>query len=59
MTADLFALNAGTKICSSTRRIPQKKFTDEPVTDEQVAAIYDLIEVGSDDDELPSQCASC
>ena len=46
MTADLFALNADAQDLLFREAHTAKKFTDEPVTDEQVAAIYDLIKWG-------------
>jgi len=46
MTADLFALNADAQDLLFREAHTAKKFTDEPVSDEQVAAIYDLIKWG-------------
>jgi len=46
MTADLFALNADAQDLLFREAHTAKKFTDESVTDEQVAAIYDLIKWG-------------
>jgi 3-hydroxypropanoate dehydrogenase len=46
MSADLFALNADAQDLLFREAHTAKKFTDEPVTDEQVAAIYDLIKWG-------------
>ena len=46
MTADLFALNPDAQDLLFREAHTAKKFTDEPVTDEQVAAIYDLIKWG-------------
>lgn len=46
MTADLFALNADAQDLLFREAHTAKKFTDEPVTDEQVTAIYDLIKWG-------------
>jgi len=46
MTADLFALSADAQDLLFREAHTAKKFTDEPVSDEQVAAIYDLIKWG-------------
>ena len=46
MTADLFALNADAQDLLFREAHTAKKFIDEPVSDEQVAAIYDLIKWG-------------
>ena len=46
MTADLFALNPDAQDLLFREAHTAKKFTDEPVSDEQVAAIYDLIKWG-------------
>lgn len=46
MTADLFALNADAQDLLFREAHTAKKFTDEPVSDEQIAAIYDLIKWG-------------
>jgi 3-hydroxypropanoate dehydrogenase len=43
MTADLFALNADGQNLLFREAHTAKKFTDDQVSDEQVAAIYDLI----------------
>lgn len=46
MTADLFALDAAAQDLLFREAHTAKTFTDEPVADEQVAAIYDLIKWG-------------
>lgn len=46
MTADQFALNADAQNLLFREAHTAKSFTDEPVTDEQIAAIYDLIKWG-------------
>jgi 3-hydroxypropanoate dehydrogenase len=46
MTADLFVLDAAAQDLLFREAHTAKTFTDEPVTDEQVAAIYDLIKWG-------------
>ena len=46
MSADMFTLNADAQDLLFREAHTAKKFTDEPVTDEQVAAIYDLIKWG-------------
>ena len=46
MTADLFAPNPDAQDLLFREAHTAKKFTDEPVSDEQVAAIYDLIKWG-------------
>jgi len=46
MTADLFTLNADGQNLLFREAHTAKTFTDEPVSDEQVAAIYDLIKWG-------------
>jgi nitroreductase len=46
MSADLFALTTDAQDLLFREAHTAKKFTDEPVSDEQVAAIYDLIKWG-------------
>ena len=46
MTVDLFVLDAAAQDLLFREAHTAKTFTDEPVTDEQVAAIYDLIKWG-------------
>ena len=46
MSADLFALNDDAQNLLFREAHTAKKFTDEAVTDEQVAALYDLIKWG-------------
>ena len=46
MTADLFALNADGQNLLFREAHTAKKFTDDQVSDEQVAAIYDVIKWG-------------